>query len=263
VRKVAGLLAVAVLLAGCGHAAPGPAPSDVRVLVFSKTAGYRHNSIPDGIAAIRAVSGFAVDATEDAGAFTTANLSRYRAVVFLSTTGDVLDDAQQTAFEGYVRGGGGYVGVHSATDTEYDWPFYGELVGTWFKEHTAVQPGRVVVVDRTHPATAHLGVDWSRTDEWYSFRAVPHAHVLLEYDGHAIAWCHPVGKGRSIYTAMGHTKESFAEPAFRQHLLGAIRWAAGLAAGRCTDESPAAAATGLSLPGPGEAPDFYLYSGNG
>jgi type 1 glutamine amidotransferase len=259
--RSAALLAV-LLVAGCGSTVPAPAPSGARVLVFSRTAGYRHDSIPAGIAAVRAMGGFAVDATEDAGAFTTANLSRYRAVVFLSTTGDVLDDAQQKAFEGYVRGGGGYVGVHSATDTEYGWPFYGELVGTWFKEHTAVQPGRVVVVDRTHPATAHLGADWTRTDEWYSFRSVPHAHVLLAYGGHPIAWCHPVGQGRSIYTAMGHTRESFAEPAFRQHLLGAIRWAAGLAGGTCTDESPVAAATGLSLPGPGEAPDLHFYSGN-
>jgi type 1 glutamine amidotransferase len=259
--RLAALLAV-LLVAGCGSTAPAPAPSGARVLVFSRTTGFRHDSIPDGIAAVRAMGGFTVDATEDARAFTATNLDRYRAVVFLNTTGDVLDDAQQQAFEGYVRGGGGYVGVHSATDTEYGWPFYGVLVGTWVREHTPVQPGRVVVVDRTHPATAHLGADWSRTDEWYSFRSVPHAHVLLEYDGHAIAWCHPVGKGRSIYTAMGHTKGSFAEPAFRQHLLGAIRWAAGLATGRCTDESPAAAATGLSLPGPGEAPDFHLYSGN-
>ena len=259
----AALLAV-LLLAGCGTPAPAPGPSasGARVLVFSRTTGFRHDSIPAGIAAIRGFDGFGVDATEDARAFTAANLSRYRAVVFLNTTGDVLDEAQQHAFEAYVRGGGGYVGVHAAADTEYGWPFYGELVGTWIREHTPVEPGRIVVVDRTHPATAHLGATWSRTDEWYSFRSVPHAHVLMEFDGHPIAWCHPVGKGRSFYTALGHTRETYQEPEFRAHLLGGIRWAAGLVAGRCTDESPAAAATGLSLPGPGEAPDFHLYSGN-
>jgi type 1 glutamine amidotransferase len=241
-----GVLLAAVLLAGCvGPAAspsPSPASSGVRVLVFSRTAGFRHDSIPAGIAAVRELGGFVVDATEDAGAFTGPNLARYRVVVFLNTTGDVLDATQQQAFEAYVRGGGGYVGVHAATDTEYDWPFYGELVGTWFKAHPAVQPARIVVEDRGHPATAHLGATWSRSDEWYNFRdnPRPRVHVLLALDessytgglmgkDHPIAWCHQVGKGRSFYTGLGHTVESFREADFRAHLLGGIRWAAGLA----------------------------------
>jgi type 1 glutamine amidotransferase len=253
------------LLAGCA-AAPVAAPSQtpVHVLVFSRTAAFRHDSIPAGIAAIRGMAGLTVDATEDPAAFTPDNLRRYRVVVFLNTTGDVLGDAQQQAFEGYVTGGGGYVGVHAAADTEYGWPFYGELMGAWFKEHGAVQPGRIEVVDRRHPATERLPATWMRTDEWYSFRTRPRAHVLLRLDAdHPLAWCHRVGSGRAFYTALGHTVGSYAEPAMRDHLAGAIRWAAGLAAGTCTDESPAAAATGLSLPGPGEAPDFHLYSGNG
>jgi type 1 glutamine amidotransferase len=212
------------------------------VLVFSRTAGFRHDSIPAGIAAIRELGGFGVDATEDAGAFTPANLARYRAVVFLNTTGDVLDPARQRAFEGYVRGGGGYVGVHSAADTEYDWPFYGELVGAWFKSHPAVQPARIVVEDRSHPATAMLGADWSRTDEWYNFRTDPRGRVQVllaldesSYTGgemgrdHPIAWCQSVGKGRSFYTGLGHTVESYGTADFRAHLRGGIRWAAGLA----------------------------------
>ena len=164
------------------------------MLIFSRTTGFRHDSIPAGIAAIRAMSGFTVDATEDAQAFMTDNLRRYRVVVFLNTTGDVLDDAQEQAFESYVKGGGGYLGVHAAADTEYGWPFYGELVGAWFKEHGAVEPGRIEVVDRRHPATAQLGATWTRTDEWYSFRTKPRAHILLRLDAdHPLAWCHPVG----------------------------------------------------------------------
>ncbi|TYB42105.1 ThuA domain-containing protein, partial [Microbispora tritici] len=109
-----------------------------KVLVFSKTAAFRHDSIPAGVQAIRdlgAANNFTVDATEDANAFTSGNLAQYKAVVFLSTTGDVLNATQQTAFQSYVDGGGGYVGVHSAADTEYDWPYYGQLVGAWFNNH--------------------------------------------------------------------------------------------------------------------------------
>jgi len=271
------MLVVLVSLAACGA---GPT-SDVRVLVFSRTAGFRHASIADGVAALRELGrqgGFAVDATEDAGALNPTNLIRYRAVVFLNTTGDVLDEAQQHAFEAYVRGGGGYVGVHAAADTEYGWPFYGELVGAWFASHPMVQPARIVVQDRRHPATADLDATWVRTDEWYNFRVNPRGrvHVLLSLDestysggtmgaDHPIAWCRTIGAGRSFYTGGGHTPESYGEPAFRAHLLGGVRYAAGLVPADCRtgiDESPAAAATGLSLPGPGEAPDFHLYSGN-
>src|SRR5438876_12119485 len=109
-----------------------------RVLVFSKTAGFRHSSIGVGRAAIRKLgqeNGFSVDATEDAGAFTSKNLARYRAIVFLNTTGDVLDAAQQDDFERYIQPGGGSVGVHSATDTAYYWPWYRRLAGAWFNGH--------------------------------------------------------------------------------------------------------------------------------
>ena len=253
VRRVA--LAFVLLLAGCAAPRPASSPASpagsaaARVLVFSRTAGFRHDSIPAGIAAIRelgAGGGFVVDATEDPAAFTVDNLRRYRAVVFLNTTGDVLDDRRQVDFEGYIRGGGGYVGVHAATDTEYGWPFYGELVGAWFAAHPAVQPAKVHVVDPSHPATAGLPAVWSRTDEWYNFRTNPRGavHVLLTLDessytggtmgaDHPIAWCHPVGRGRSLYTAGGHPQEAYREPEFRAHLLGAIRWAAGLASGDC------------------------------
>ncbi|GAA2695330.1 ThuA domain-containing protein [Streptomyces aculeolatus] len=220
------------------------------VLVFSKTAGFRHDSIPDGIATIQqlgADNGFTVDTTEDAGAFTPGNLQQYDAVVFLSTTGDVLDDSQQRAFEDYVRAGGGYVGVHAAADTEYDWPFYGGLVGAYFDSHPQIQQATVKVEDHDHPATAHLGDEWVRTDEWYNYRTNPReqARVLATLDegsysggnmggDHPISWCQTYESGRSFYTGLGHTKESYAEPEFRTHLLGGIQYAVGAVESDCS-----------------------------
>ncbi|MFE1459775.1 ThuA domain-containing protein [Streptomyces nigra] len=244
-----------------------------RILVFSKTAGFRHSSIDEGIAALRdlgAANNFTVTATEDAGAFTTANLSQYRAVVFLSTTGDVLAGAQQTALEQYMGAGGGYVGVHAAADTEYDWPFYEGLAGALFQSHPAIQPATVKVEDRSHDATAHLGRTWQRTDEWYNYRTNPRssAHVLASLDessysggtmsgDHPIAWCKDYAGGRAFYTGGGHTEESYADPAFRRHLLGGVRWAAGLTQADCRPETgytslfDGSGTTGWKQAGPG------------
>ncbi|GAA2423810.1 ThuA domain-containing protein [Streptomyces glaucus] len=231
----------------------GGKAAEKRVLVFSKTAGFRHDSIPEGVATVKQLGqagGFRVDATEDAGAFTQRNLRRYAAVVFMSTTGDVLDAAQQRAFEGYIRGGGAYVGVHAAADTEYDWEFYGGLAGAYFQSHPAIQPATVDVEDRAHPATSGLARTWNRTDEWYNYRSNPRerAHVLASLDessytggtmhgDHPIAWCQEYRGGRAFYTGGGHTKESYADPAFRQHLLGGIRWAVGDAQADCRPEN--------------------------
>lgn len=131
------------------------------------------------------------------------------------------------------------MGVHAAADTEYDWNWYGRLVGGYFKSHPHIQEARINVIDRTHPATKHLQSTWTRKDEWYDFRALPAptVKILMKLDttsytghqmgeNHPIAWCHTVGKGRAIYTGGGHTRESYDEPDFRKHLLGAIRWAA-------------------------------------
>jgi cytochrome c len=217
------------------------------VLVFSKTTAFRHDSIPDGIAAIRTLAGehgFAVTETEDAGRFTDAILPQYQVVVFLSTTGDILDAAQKSAFERYIRSGGGFVGIHSASDTEYRWPWYGRLVGAWFASHPQIQHATIHIEDADHPSTKGLPASWERTDEWYNFRGNPRSavHVLASLDessysggamgtDHPIAWCQNIDGGRSWYTAMGHTKESYAEPLFRLHLLGGIESAAGVAAG--------------------------------
>jgi type 1 glutamine amidotransferase len=223
---------------------PDAGPAGTAVLVFSRTTGFRHASIPAAVTALRelgAANGIAVDATEDAGAFTTSSLRRYRAVVWASTSGDVLDDGQRAAFAGYLAAGGGYVGIHAAADTEYGWDWYGGLVGARFRSHPEPQTAVVRVEDRTHPATASLAA-WTRFDEWYTYRTNPrpHVHVLATvdestYDGggmgadHPIAWCHRYGGGRAFYTGMGHTVESYAEPEMRAHLLGGILWAAGLA----------------------------------
>ncbi|MFD4117727.1 ThuA domain-containing protein [Streptomyces niveus] len=231
--------------------APAAAPL-TKVLVFSKTAGFRHSSIPAGIAAVQrlgAANGFTVTATEDAGAFTTGNLAQYQAVVWLSTTGDVLNAAQQTAFESYVANGGGYVGVHAASDTEYNWPWYGGLVGAYFASHPATQQATVKVEDRASPATSHLPQRWTRTDEWYNYRANPRSAVKVlasldetSYTGgtmgdHPIAWCQDYRGGRSWYTGLGHTEESYADPAFTTMLLGGIQTAARAKAADCRPET--------------------------
>jgi type 1 glutamine amidotransferase len=224
-----------------GEAGNAPGAS-VSLLVFSRTVAYRHDSIPAGIQALTglaAAQGWRLDATEDASRFTDAGLAGYSVVIFLSTTGDVLDDTQQGAFERFIRGGKGYIGIHSASDTEYDWAWYGGLVGAYFREHPAIQAANVLVEDATNPATAGLPNPWKRTDEWYAFQSNPrpNVHVLLALDensyspgtanmngDHPIAWCHEYDGGRAFYTALGHTSESYADPLFMGQLAGAVAW---------------------------------------
>ena len=272
-RRVIGLTAAAITVAAL-HSSPPAVAADAPydVLVFSKTAGFRHDAIPAGIQLVRdlgAANSFTVTTTEDSAHFTTANLAKYEAVVFLNTTGDVLNATQQTAFESYVRGGGGYVGVHSASDTEYDWPFYGELVGTYFASHPAIQQATVRVENRAHAATAHLAPAWTRTDEWYNFRGNVRstARVLATLDestysggsmgaDHPHTWCKTVQGGRSFYTASGHTQASYAEAGFRALILGGIRYAANRTKADCRPETGYTAlyngsTTGWSQAGPG------------
>ncbi|NYE38606.1 PKD repeat protein/type 1 glutamine amidotransferase [Nocardioides cavernae] len=243
------------------------------VLVFSKTTGFRHGSIGAGIRSIRRLGaqyGFTVDATEDATQFTAANLEKYEAVVWLSTTSDVLNDTQQAAFEDYIQAGGGYVGVHAASDTEYTWPWYGQLVGAYFQSHPAGTPTATIdVEDKATPSSCALPDRWERTDEWYNFqspanpvvngggadyspRVNENINVIAsldestyeENDGapgdddHPIAWYQEFDGGRSFYTGGGHTDESFSEPLFRLHLLGGIQYAAGEAPDGCTPPPP-------------------------
>lgn len=226
-----------------------PYPYDFRVLVFSRTLGFRHSSIPTGIQTLQDMGQahhFEVIATEDPAVFRDEVLQNFEVIVFLNTTGDVLDAAQQAAFERFIRSGKGFVGIHAAADTEYDWPFYSGLIGAYFASHPAVQTATVKVIDRTHPSTAMLPARWVRTDEWYNFRSNPYGkvHVLAvldetSYSGgsmgsvHPIAWCQVYEGGRSWYTAGGHTEAAYQEPLFQAHLLEGIRWAAGQTPGNC------------------------------
>ena len=239
------VLAVAAALLGGGSSPGAAAPPDLRILLFTKTAGFRHDSIPTAVQALSELGArlrIRVDATEDGAVFTDQRLRRYDTVVFLLTTGDVLDDRQQAAFQRYVRSGGGFAGVHSASDTEHDWPWYGGLVGAYFRAHPQIQQAAVLVSDPRDASTRGLPRRWTRTDEWYAFATNPRGtvRVLATLDeasyvpadsamgeDHPIAWSHLYDGGRAWYTALGHTRESYAEPLFGGHVLGGILWAAG------------------------------------
>ena len=214
------------------------APPD-RVLIFTKTAGFRHDAIPTAVATLRTLAtdaGMLADHTEDARAFTPDNLGRYRVVVFASTTGDVLDAAQQAAMEGFVQGGGGFVGVHAAADTEYDWAWYGRLVGAYFKSHPpGLQTTRVQPEHDGRP----VGARWPITDEIYNYRTNPRGQVRVtatvderDYAGgqmgadHPIAWCHRFDGGRSWYTGLGHDAKVYGDAQVLAHLARGLRYAA-------------------------------------
>lgn len=217
---------------------------ETSVLVFSKTNGYRHEAIPDGIQMIKALGrehGFDVTTTEDSTVFRPDRLSAFDVVVFLNTSGNIVDPKGQKAFRRFIRNGGGYVGIHSASAGEYNWNWYGRLVGAFFDDHPKIQEATVRVEDPSHLSTRMLPNEWTRRDEWYNFRSNPRGsvQVLLTLDestyqggtmgaDHPIAWYHEFNGGRSWYTALGHTKASYDSPRYRQHVLGGLRWAAGI-----------------------------------
>ena len=216
-----------------------------RVLVFSRTMGWKHTSIPYGNEAIKKLGdehGYRVDLTQDAADFNDNNLKRYDAVIFNNTTGNVLNAEQQASFERFIQAGGGFVGIHSAADTEYEWPWYGQLMGAHFASHPHnpnVRPASIEVVDKSHPSTAHLPDRWERTDEWYNYRYFyPDLQILAyldeeSYEGgtngseHPIAWYHEFDGGRAFYTGSGHEDSTFGEPLFLEHLQGGITYAMG------------------------------------
>lgn len=267
------LLASLLLLSACGgsRAPTGTTPivedGEFRVLVYSRTAGFRHASIEPGIAALGELgraNGFAVDASEDPTVFNPETLARYAAVIWLNTTLTVLDtEAQREALQRYIEAGGGYVGIHSAADTEHDWPWYGELVGAYFKSHPVQQLGRLRIEAADHPAVAALPDPWTVFDEFYSFKTNPRGlvRVLMNIDetsyaqdpnttclpdsptfpngfsgvmgDHPMSWCHDRLGGRAWYTALGHEAALYQLPEFREHLLQGILTATRRVAADC------------------------------
>ncbi|KAI1138383.1 glycosyl hydrolase [Hypoxylon sp. FL0543] len=219
------------------------APDKFAVFVLSKTAGYRHESIPAGIDGVSQLglssNAFTVDASEDASRINVENLSKYAAVVFLQTSGDFLNKQQLTALQAYVRGGGGFVGIHCAAAGMTTEPWYGELIGAVFTGHPEPQHGVLTVEDKKHVIVSGLPRKWEWFDEWYNFDSNPRAKVdvLLSinedtYKGgnmgedHPLAWCREFDGGRSFYTSLGHFDEAYKDPKFMDHLLNGILWAA-------------------------------------
>ncbi|SMG31628.1 ThuA domain-containing protein [Sphingobacterium psychroaquaticum] len=214
-----------------------------KVLIFSKTAGFRHQSIPKGAATLRDllnIESIQSVHSEDANYISTDSLKQFGAVIFLSTTGSILNTAQKEALQGFIRSGKGFVGIHAASDTEYEWPWYGQLVGGYFKSHPAVQEAKLEVVNAKHLSTKSLPKTWIHRDEWYDYKDVqPGLHILMTIDEqsykggqmgkfHPVAWFHEFEGGRSFYTGLGHTEESYDVPNFQKHLVGGIRYALGL-----------------------------------
>ena len=253
--RAAALLAAGALAFSAPTTTAAAAPAPFRVLVFSKTTGFRHDSIPAGIAAIQQMgqqNNFVVDATEDDTLFTDTNLARYAAVVFLSATGDpVSTQPEKDAFQRYIQHGGGFVGIHAAADSGYNRPWYGQLVGTYFKSHPAQQNALIRIEDPNHPSTQGLPAQFTRFDEWYDFQTNPrpNVHVLTNVDDnsysgstmgadHPNTWCHDFDGGRAWYTGLGHTIASFSEANFLHLVLGGIQTAAGALAANCSVSTP-------------------------
>jgi uncharacterized protein len=240
---------VALLFAACSsQPSPGAGPSGqppsqqpIRVLMLTATAGFRHDSIPvarDVMAGLAAGGGgFTVTATEDLSSMTSSSLAGYDVIFFALTSGELeFTPEQKAAIVSFVSGGKGFLGVHSASDTLYEWPDYGRLVGAYFKEHPWTRQATVVVEDTSHPATAGLGDRFGLTEEFYTFRENPRppVQILLRLDpasvgatgDYPLAWAQSVGAGRAYYNALGHFAETWRDTRFQRQLAGAIRWAA-------------------------------------
>ena len=209
------------------------------VLIFSKTTGFRHKSIEKGIATVsKLLQAQRINflCTEDAVYFHADSLKNFDAVIFLNTTGDILDENQKKNFQHFIQSGKGYMGIHAASDTEFNWPWYGALVGGYFVRHPAVQEAKIDVLNRRHPSTAHLQKTWYHRDEWYDFKDVKAGlHILMavdesSYNGggmgkfHPIAWFQEYDGGRSFYTGLGHTEESYDSPLFQKHIIGGVKY---------------------------------------
>jgi type 1 glutamine amidotransferase len=249
-RTLAGL-GVLLIAGACSSngvpAAPEPvreplnqAGAPIRVLMFTATAGFRHDSIATARTVMSDLASasreFTVTTTEDLSSISASRLTDYDVIFFALTSGELeFTEEQKTAIVNFVGGGGGFLGVHSATDTLYGWPDYGHLVGAYFKEHPWTERATVLVEDQTHPATEGLGERFSVVEEFYTFRENPRprVQVLLRLDpasvgssgDYPLAWVQSYGGGRVYYNALGHFSDTWTDQRFQQQLLGAIRWA--------------------------------------
>lgn len=211
-----------------------------RILIFSKTTGFRHESIDIGkksLLKLCILNNILADTSENSDVFTIQNLKKYQAILFLSTSGDIFNEKQQLAFEKFIQSGKGFVGVHAASDTEYDWPWYCSLVGGNFNGHPEIQNADLQIVESKHNATNMLPLIWKRKDEWYNFKNLnPNTKTLIKIDeksykggemheNHPMSWFHNFDGGRAFYTAFGHTNESYSEDLFLKHILGGIKYA--------------------------------------
>ena len=228
---------------------PGPV-GPKGVLIFSKTNGYRHNSIEPAIAALKKAGkekGWQIYNTESGAFFNDEYLQRFKVVVFLSTTGDILTSEQEKAFEDWEENGGGYVGIHAAADCEYGWSWYDQLLGTHFRDHPLlphISDAEIITDDSRDPTTLHLPSKWHKTDEWYNFkqdvRGKKNIHILLSLNeasyisiwpfqrmggDHPLSWTNTIGKGRMFYTAMGHNTSTFRDQNAIGHIIAGIGWA--------------------------------------
>ncbi|WP_313367469.1 ThuA domain-containing protein [Sphingobacterium mizutaii] len=213
-----------------------------KVLVFTKTAGFRHDNIEEGVKVLTKLlkdENIGMFHTEDANIFLADSLKNFDAVLFFSTTGTILDEEQKVAFQNFLKSGKGFMGIHAATDTEHDWPWYNNLVGAYFASHPAVQEAKIDVKNRKHLATKHLPKVWMHKDEWYDFSNVkPDLKILMTLDEksykngkmgdfHPIAWYQKYDGIKVFYTGLGHTKESFYEPNFQKQIIGGLKYVLG------------------------------------
>lgn len=228
------------------------AQKQFRVLIVTTTRGWHHESLHAGVLAIQqlaAHNSFDAVLWENPGGFTDKYLEQFQAVIFLNTTGDIFDTAQQKVMERFIQSGKGYVGIHSASDTEYDWDWYTKLVGRMFHIHPTVQTAKMKVLDPKFPGIQGFADGKLWTEEWYEFgpEKVSDLHYILGVDEttynpkvdwgargkgegmgalHPLAWYHNYDGGRAFYTELGHLPTNFSEPALLNHLYAGIFWAA-------------------------------------
>lgn len=245
-------LLLALIIAFTAHCSIAQPQKQLNILVFSKTNGYRHDAISEGIACMKKIAKenkWKMEFTEDSAYFTDNNLVKFDVIVFLLTTGDILNDVQQKSFEKFIQSGKGFVAVHTGTDTEYKWEWYGQLVGAYFIGHPPTQEVKLIIEDQTHPSTKHFGTKqmvWK--DEFYSFNQNPRAEVKvlisidestfsisneaflkeenLKMGDHPLVWCREFDGGRSFHTGLGHIPKLYKNPLMINHLVGGIKWAA-------------------------------------